>query len=88
MSWERGCDEKLGIENTHVAFDYVGGRHRIQMVNRDSLMNIVTLNTEVATVVSNDDMIADVTPLLGHVELLVDVTIEPEGRLSNRTTKS
>jgi hypothetical protein len=58
------------------------------MMNRDPLMNIVTFDAKVTSVVSYDDMIANVTPLSRDVELLVDVTIETEGRLADCAAES
>jgi len=88
VCWKRGCDEKLRIENTHVAmYDVVGG-HRIQMMNRDPLMNIVTFDAKITAIVSDDDMIANITPLSRNVELLIDVSIETEGRLADCAAES
>lgn len=56
------------------------GRHRIHVMDDESVVDLVPLNPKVAPHVSRYDLVAELTPLAGRVEPLVEITIEPEGR--------
>lgn len=47
-------------------------------MDQDSSPNLVTVDSEIATIVSNDDLVSQTSPLGGSVEPLVDVAIESE----------
>jgi hypothetical protein len=51
-------------------------------------MNLIPFNAQVAAIVSRDDVMPNISPLSRGIELLVDVTIEPEGRFANSSVKN
>jgi hypothetical protein len=72
------CDEELGIDHALVALMYVVRRQRIHVMDVESIVNLVTFDTEVACQVSSDDMLTNVFPFLRHVKHLIHVTVETE----------
>lgn len=60
---------------------------RVHVMNQDSIVNIVTFDTQITTIVSRDDYVADVTPLPRRVELLIHPPFEPEGRISHSSAE-
>lgn len=70
----------LGIDEVLRMLQNIAGSKRIEMVYVDTLFSIylVSLYTEIATVVSCDDPVSDAPPLSGSVELLVQISFVPE----------
>ena len=55
--------EVIRIENIHIAMDNVFGHHRIHMMDDNTIMNIVSLDSEVASVISDDNVVTNIAPL-------------------------
>lgn len=58
------------------------------MVDVQSFVNLVTWNTQVAAFVSGDDSTTDLSPFSGRIELLIEISVEPEGGFSDSPAKS
>lgn len=71
-------DEKLDVEDLWVTAIDVGKRDRVHVMNIRAIMNLVSLNTQITTIVSNEDVPTDMTPLGGSVEHLIHPPVEPE----------
>jgi hypothetical protein len=56
----------------------ISEHHWIHVMNDNIRMNLVTLNSQITTIVSYNDVFPKLTPLCRRVELLIDPTIEPE----------
>ena len=48
------------------------------MVNDQPVMNLEAFDTQIASVVSEDDRVSNLCPLLRLVESLINVTVETE----------
>jgi hypothetical protein len=58
---------------------HISQLQRIHVMDNDVSIDFVTLNPEIATYVSCDYKLADLTPLTGRVELLVQPSLMTEG---------
>jgi hypothetical protein len=81
-------DEIVGIENHRIVVLDCTHRHRVDVMNVDAIVNLVPLDAQIATFVSNDDLMTNVPPLRRDVKLLVDVTIETKCAPTNLAMKS
>ena len=45
------------------------------MVNDDHVIDVITFNAEIATVISNDDLIAKIFPSLGSIKRLIQYSV-------------
>lgn len=61
--------------------------HRIHVMNDDTVVNLIPINTQVTTIVTGDDVVTNLSPLSRRVELLVDPTIETESRFTNLSSE-
>ena len=61
--------------------------HRVHMMDYEPVMDLITLHSEVTAVISNNYLVADVLPLPGGVEFLIDVAIESECGLPDLTVE-
>lgn len=52
-------------------------------MNVDSIVDIVSFDSQIATVVTYDNVVSDITPLGRSVESLIDVSIESERYISD-----
>src|ERR671913_954165 len=57
-------------------------RDRIHVMDDWISMNLVTLNAQIASVVSDDDGVSKIPPFPRRVEPLVDPTLETKGRFA------
>ena len=73
------ANQELGVENRFIALDDVVNRHRVHVVNQDLVVDLMTVDPEVAPFVSCNHMQTNLSPLSRSVELLVDVSVEPKG---------
>ena len=71
-------DQKLWIENRLIIGTYDVRRHRVHVMDVDSVMNLKTFNAKVAAKISSNYLISDLFPLPRSVESLVHPPIEPE----------
>lgn len=76
-------DEIVRIENARVAVRHVSHCHRDDVVNGDGLVNFVPVDSQVATVVPDDDLVTQVPPFSRPVECLVEVTVVTESLSPN-----
>ena len=77
------CDQELGIEYSWIAAFDINDVHRIHVMNVDSIVDIKTFDTKVASVITHDHMVTDITPFSGSIKGLVEVAIKPEGYITN-----
>jgi hypothetical protein len=78
-------DQVVRIKETGIpGFDLLDS-YGIQMVNVETLVNLITFDTQITTVVPNDDLMSSLTPFAGCVKVLIDPTIEPERYFSDST---
>lgn len=84
------CDgnQKLWIKNAWISRRNVVRRHWVHVMDDDPIMNFIAFYSEIATVISDDDSVAKLTPLSRGVELLIHVSIESERRLTDVAMKS
>lgn len=61
---------------------------RVHVVDDYALVEIITLNAQITSVVSDNYLVAKTTPLSTCVELLVEPSIETEGGTPNSSSKS
>src|ERR1044072_911574 len=59
----RNRDQEFRIENCGISRLDVQDRHRIHVMDDDSFVKLMSLDTEIAAVVSNYDLVTDLTPL-------------------------
>lgn len=76
-------DQVLGVKHPIGPTNKVLGRHRVDVVHEDLTPDVMSRDSEITAVVTDDDELANLLPLAGSVELLVDPAIEAEGRLSD-----
>jgi hypothetical protein len=83
-----GTDEEPRIQNIHVPLFDVVGRHRIHVMNDNSVKDLMPFDAEIATFVSSDDTKPKLTPLIRRIELLIHPSIESEGCISDCAMQS
>lgn len=71
--------QKVWVENIDIKLDNVFRRHRIHMVDDHSVRNVVSLNAEVETEISGDDVWSYKLPLTRTIEPLIQISLEAEG---------
>lgn len=84
----RSRNQKFRIQQEIAFLLDILKRYWIHVVNEDSPVNLITFDTEIAAIVSENYFVSNVLPLLGSVEYLIKISIEPKGILSNRSTQS
>ena len=62
--------------------------HGIHVVNDESVEDVIALDPEVAAQISRNNVLSNVTPLRGCIELLVNVAIIPKGFSAHRSSQS
>lgn len=56
-------------------------------MNKNTIMNLVTIDAKVATVVSDNNVVAGVLPFGRRVEPLIEDSIKPESRSADSSTE-
>lgn len=80
--------QKIGIQYVRIKeFDLIRS-NRVHVVNKDTTIDFVSLKTKIAAIVARYYLISDSFPLGGLVKTLIQITIEPEGLISNPTADS
>jgi hypothetical protein len=88
VSSVRNGDQVVGVEETVVSgLDLLDG-DRVQMVNVETAVNLVTIDPKIASVVSDDDSVPGLTPLTRRVEVLVDPSVESKSRFTDSALES
>jgi hypothetical protein len=82
----RDADQELRIERSTSSVNDVFLFERIHVMYEQLSMDIVTRYSEIARIISNDDVSANTAPLSRRVELLIDPPIETESGLTNFTS--
>lgn len=80
--------QELGIQDSGIPFFNIGDSHRVHVMDVDGVMNVVTFDTHVTSVVPDDDVVSNVPPLSRRVEALVHPAVEPKGCFTDLSTKS
>lgn len=57
------------------------------MVNKNTIMNLITIDSKIATVVSDNNVVAGVLPFGRRVEPLIEDSIEPKSRSTDNATE-
>jgi hypothetical protein len=57
------CDQKLWVEDARVSTRNIGNRHWVHVMYGDSFMYLITLNTQIAALVPEYDLITNLSPL-------------------------
>jgi len=83
MSIERDTDQKLWIQNFRIELLEIIRCHRIHVMYINTITNLESLNAEIAPLVSNNDMITNVSPLGRSIKVLIQIPIIAESRLPN-----
>ena len=84
----RATYQKIGVQYVRIEeFDLIRS-NRIHVVDEDTTIDFVPLETKIAAVIARYDLISDSFPLSGLVKTLIQITIEPESLISNATTDS
>jgi hypothetical protein len=74
-----GCaDQELEIERMLSSVDDVLFDKRIHVMNDELCVNIVTIHTEIACLISKNCFLAKLSPFARRVEPLIDPSVETE----------
>ena len=65
----------------------VNRAHRIHVVDVWISMNLIALDSQIASVVTYDDVMTQIPPLPRRIELLIHPSVEAEGRITNSTVQ-
>lgn len=88
MGLLRSCNQKIGVQYPIRMLDNIVDSHRIQMMNQGRKLNFVSNDTQIASIITQYDMLTDVIPLFRPVKTLVYVPIEAESLPPDPTTKT
>jgi len=81
------ADEILWVQqNIGLAF-YVLCRDWIKVMNQDSAIDFMAFHSEIAAVVSDNDLIPNFFPFTGAVKDLIQISVKSKGLLSDDTVK-
>ena len=84
----RTTDQKIRIQDVWIEeFDLIRS-NRVHVVNKDTAVDFITFKTQIASIIARNDLISDPFPLHGLVKPLVQITIKPEGLITNSATDS
>lgn len=67
--------------------NYLINPNRVHMMDKQLSMNLVTLNSQITTVIPVDNVVSNVSPLSRPVETLVEVSIEAESSYTDISVK-
>lgn len=81
-------DQILWVQDSRITMHDRFHLHRIHVVNQNIAVNLIAVDTKVATIVANDDEIPDISPFPGSIERLVDVTVKAEALPPDRPLES
>jgi hypothetical protein len=83
----RNEDKVLRIEDVVVTVHDVVGYHGIHVVDYWSIEDLIARDTKIGSFVSCDDDMADLLPLSGSIELLVQVSLLIKCRSTDGSNK-
>ena len=78
----RRADQKLGIGQKLGRLSEVANFNRIHVVDVNSLMNIISIASQITAEISGNHMIPDRSPLIGVVESLIQITLKSKRLLA------
>lgn len=78
----RRADQKLGIGQKLGRLSEVANFNRIHVVDVNSLMNIVSIASQITAEISGNHIIPDRSPLIGVVEFLIQITLKSKRLLA------
>ena len=81
------CNKIVRIQDARISGLDLLQRDRVQMMDIQTLMNLVPIDSQVASVISNDYSVPSLPPFSGSVKGLISPPIETESRLSNYAPK-
>lgn len=70
--------QELWIEDALVSVGNVVHRHRIQVMNGYPVIDLIALNTQIASVIPQDNLATAPPPLTRGIELLIQPPVRPE----------
>ena len=82
------CNEKVWLKDCFVPGHDIIDRHWIHVMNDWAVMDLVSGNSKIATVISSDNMIANALPLSRPVKCLVKVSVKAECVGANGSVKT
>ena len=82
------CDEIVRIQDQRIPIFEVVNRHRDDVVNDGAFCDVEPRNTQITRIVSDDDLVPQLSPLLGAVESLVHPAFEAECFLADASFQS
>lgn len=81
-------DQKIRVQDVRIKeFDLVRS-DRIHVVNNDTAVDFITFKTQIAAIITRNDLISDPFPLHGLVKTLIQITIESKSLITNSATDS
>jgi hypothetical protein len=81
-----GSDEKIRIQKRILTSDYVVDNDWIHVMYQESVVDLIPFYTQIAAVITHDDVISKLFPLSRSVETLIQPTIEAECGHSDLST--
>lgn len=82
------ADQELRVKDRLVTLNDVVNRHRVHVVNQDLVVDVMICYAKIATIVSGNDVVSNLTPLLRSIEPLIDMSVKPKRRRPHRAGKS
>lgn len=79
----RRADQKLRIGQIFGRLSDVANFNRIHVVDVNSLMNIVSIASQITAEISDNHIILDFSPLTGVVEFLIQITLKSKRLLAH-----
>lgn len=87
VSSVRRCDEILWVENIVITMSDVIRRHRVHMMDDDPIIDLITFDSQIQTLITGNHLVTNMLPLSGSVESLIHVTLEAKSRSSNLSSE-
>jgi len=72
-------DQVLGVDYVVIEVNDVIESDRVHVMHEDGTVNMVTFDSEVASVVSDDHLVSYGSPFSAGVELLIEMPVIAEG---------
>ena len=82
----RCTDKVLRIEDRFIITHDLIRKHCIHVMDVDPSIDLETGNAQITAFISSDDLVANLLPLSGSVETLIDVPIESESHAADSSS--
>ena len=76
----------FGIEYLRIPLEDIFDGDRIDMVDHDSVVELESGHSQIASIVTDDDIVSKIEPFIGMVKYLVQIPVVPEGCDSDTTS--